>query len=250
MSTNQPHIIFDLDETLIPTTDSYQTAIDELVTYIQTETSLQASEEKIRKIQNEIDISLTNEKGFSIDKFLESFRKTYLVLCSDASVVPDTRHEAEICMIVEDNVRLNVNQYQQRGWIDPQIPTLLQKLKNVATLSLLTKGDTDAQWRKIEAMNITNYIPPERIRISDRKTDKDFLDMIPPTKTIQNSWKVGDSVTSDINPALSLGLNAIHVEPQETWNYEEGDLLRPNNSELHTVSTVTDIESFFVKDTR
>ena len=248
MTQTDPHLIFDLDETLIPTTDAYQTAIDEFVRYIQEETTLMASEEKIRETQNEIDINMIDDQGFSIDRFVESFARTYTQLCVEESIQPQNGHKAEICLIAEDNVRLSIDQYQERGWVDPEVPSLLDSLTDVATLSLLTKGDTDAQWRKIEAMNITEFIPPERIRVSDRKTDRDFLDMIPRSKTVDNSWKIGDSITSDINPALSLGLNAVHVEPEMTWNFEKGELLQPNDSELYTVSDITEIESIFLED--
>lgn len=207
-----------------------------------------ASEAKIRETQNEIDINMIDSQGFSIDRFVESFARTYTQLCVEESIEPENAHKAEICLIAEDNVRLSSDQYQERGWIDPEIPSLLDRLKDMATLSLLTKGDKDAQWRKIEAMNITEFIPPERIRVSDRKTDRDFLEMIPRSKMVENSWKIGDSITSDINPALSLGLNAVHVEPEVTWNFEEGKLLQPNDSELRTVSEVTEIESIFLTD--
>jgi putative hydrolase of the HAD superfamily len=58
---------------------------------------------------------------------------------------------------------------------------------------------------------------------------------------ISEAWVVGDSIRSDINPGLYLGLNAVHVQSPDVWDFEEAQLGTLNNGQLfYTVDTIGD----------
>ena len=40
-----------------------------------------------------------------------------------------------------------------------------------------------------------------------------------------NTWMIGNSPKSDINPALEAGLNAVFVPHQHTWMLEKQDIV-------------------------
>ena len=46
-----------------------------------------------------------------------------------------------------------------------------------------------------------------------------------------NTWMIGNSPKSDINPALEAGLNAVFVPHQHTWMLEKQDIV-PGNGRL------------------
>ena len=48
----------------------------------------------------------------------------------------------------------------------------------------------------------------------------------------EHAWMVGNSIRSDINPALEAGANAILVETNDPWEY---DLVDPFSPHFHRV---------------
>ena len=64
----------------------------------------------------------------------------------------------------------------------------------------------------------------ERAIVVDHKDAAAFRQLVGELKVIPHlTWSVGDSLRSDIRPALAAGLRAVWV-PQRTWSYEEDAL--------------------------
>ena len=60
------------------------------------------------------------------------------------------------------------------------------------------------------------------------------------------TWMVGNSPKSDINPALAAGLNAVFVPHAETWVLENGDLApAPGPGRLLVLERSADLRSHF-----
>jgi len=54
----------------------------------------------------------------------------------------------------------------------------------------------------------------------------------------EKTWMIGNSPSSDINPALEAGLHAVFVPHHNTWELERGEILSPLNGRrlLHVES--------------
>jgi hypothetical protein len=52
---------------------------------------------------------------------------------------------------------------------------------------------------------------------------------------------VGNSIRSDVNPALASGANAIFVEAADPWHY---DIVEPHSPDYVTVSSFADAARF------
>ena len=52
---------------------------------------------------------------------------------------------------------------------------------------------------------------------------------------------VGNSIRSDVNPALASGANAILVEAADPWHY---DIVEPHSPDYVTVSSFADAARF------
>jgi putative hydrolase of the HAD superfamily len=85
-------------------------------------------------------------------------------------------------------------------------------------LILLTKGDFTVQESRIEGSGLKDFFCS--IRILPHKSVEDFRRAILDNELDAGaSWSIGNSLKSDINPALAVGLSAIWI-PHDTWDAE------------------------------
>jgi putative hydrolase of the HAD superfamily len=104
----------------------------------------------------------------------------------------------------------------------PYVDQALDQLQQTHRLILVTKGDVFDQERKLAASGLADYFAAIEIvadknaatyaRIFERHTDG-------PEHTVM----VGNSLRSDILPALEAGSFAVHVPHDLTWSYEHAE---------------------------
>jgi putative hydrolase of the HAD superfamily len=114
---------------------------------------------------------------------------------------------------------------------------VLQRLRNYGTLILYTNGDEEIQKSKIESLGKRFKSYFTKIYITAMKTEEELKEILREVDMpAGKSWVVGNSVKSDINPAVKLGLQSILI-PRGTWQYEESEFL-PND--VIVASTLTE----------
>jgi putative hydrolase of the HAD superfamily len=85
---------------------------------------------------------------------------------------------------------------------------------------LFTKGDPQEQRRKIDASGLAGFF--SAIEIAREKDRESFLDLLSRHRLArEHTWMVGNSPKSDINPAISAGINAIYIPHPRTWELEK-----------------------------
>lgn len=111
-------------------------------------------------------------------------------------------------------------------------------------LFLLTKGDVEEQKLKIERSGIEHYfrqveIVPEKDAATYRRIVEEL--QVDPRHT----WMIGNSPRSDINPALTAGLNAVYIPHPHTWHMEHEEVLHSGKGQLLTLSAFSELRSHF-----
>jgi putative hydrolase of the HAD superfamily len=101
----------------------------------------------------------------------------------------------------------------------PGVREGLERLARSYRLILLTKGHREEQERKVERSRLAPYF--ERVEVVPEKNVETYLELIErldldPAET----WMIGNSPRSDINPALAAGLRAVLVPHPQTWELE------------------------------
>lgn len=234
---NTRRIIFDLDDTLIETTALYLQARDTLAEYIHSNFDTSYTADEITGLQESIDVELVNEYGFSTDRFALSFEETLIQIARDDSF-PVSESDITAVRGIAKSVSLTPEEYAERGW-KSDARLVLEHLSEDYELALLTKGEPELQWKKVNALSITDWIPEEDIHICNRKTPEMFeaaLDGVPP----EQAWKIGDSIKSDINPMLETGGNAINISSPK-WAYEESEVYPNPSGDFYAVDTPSEI---------
>ena len=207
-SIQRPGVIFDGDDTLWQTIPLYRRAKFRFCALIKTEGFESSS---ILQLLENIDIENTKRMGFSRKRFPFSMIQVYRFLCKKRKVQPKRKIENAINCIANEVFSQSV------------VPVIgvqrfLSSLRSRYTLVLATKGDNKVQRMRLDQVHLRPLF--DFIYVLDNKHSAAFRRIIRECKlNVKHSWAIGDSVRSDINPALNAGLKAIWLR-SKTWGYE------------------------------
>jgi len=108
----------------------------------------------------------------------------------------------------------------------PEVESTLQRLAETRyRLAVFTKGELQDQENKLKRSGLQRYF--SHVEITSDKTEREFrqlcrhLDVAP-----EELLMVGNSLKSDIAPALAIGASAIHIPFHVTWQLEQQEAIR------------------------
>lgn len=225
---NKAGIIFDGDDTLWETSVFYTEAKQ---SFFNEMSALGFNSEEVKRQFEKTDIDNLKNFGFTKQRFPTSMEDTYKYFCNSYGV-ENKREIAHKLKVIGYNV------FEKKPLILDHAEKILEELKFSFRLFLATKGDSEIQFSKIEYSGLKSYF--DNIYILDQKTEKEFAQIIEDNDLARDkTWSVGNSLKSDIYPALKVGLCSIWIPHKETWEYEN-DLI-PDSSSFFQVESLTDI---------
>jgi putative hydrolase of the HAD superfamily len=206
------NILFNLDDTLVHCNKYFNQVIDQFAEqmsgWFQT-----IPKEEFKKKQLEVDMESIEEHGLTSERFPESFVNTYLHFSEQTG---------------REKVPSEIERIRELGFKVFEIPiepfpfmneTLRRLKKEGHELYLHTGGDESNQQRKITQLELAMYFE-NRIFISKHKDTTALYDIM---KTMDFdpaiTWMVGNSLRTDIVPALELGINTIYIPTETEWKY-------------------------------
>ena len=111
-------------------------------------------------------------------------------------------------------------------------------------LLLLTKGDLEEQKLKVERSGIEGFfrqvviVPEKDVATYHRVVTELRLES-------KQTWMVGNSPRSDINPSLAAGLNAVYIPHPHTWHLEHEEVKNAGEGRVLTLSSFAELRSHF-----
>jgi len=229
--------IFDLDDTLYSCEEDYSEEIFNAGLIILNDVKEHApGAKKFCELREKIDMEQMPDKGLGYKpRFAESLVLTYQTICKRSYIKPKNQiikklHQIGMSVFRVDNLA--------KGLIDGAKETLEFLVKNDDTLHLLTRGAEDIQNQKIDLNDARQYFTT--IKILETKTALDFKAL----KNGKKTYSVGDSITSDVNPAIEAGIQPIHI-PRETWENNFGKISNPRK--VITLKRISDIIEIYDK---
>ena len=222
MSKRQDAIIFDGDDTLWQNQIFYEQAKEQFYKLMEN----QGFDRKaVTSKLSEIDVSNVQRFGFSRRRFPESLKETYEYFCRNQGRPVDPA-------ILKQVYRIGNSVFHRKPVLMDGAQQVLEQLSKEYRLYLYTSGDPYIQRRKLKYLKLAKYF--EAIYIRERKNEAELQDILheqnlDPKKT----WMIGNSLRSDINPALKLGLKCIWVR-SSCWEYDTelpitSDILQVNS---------------------
>ncbi len=102
----------------------------------------------------------------------------------------------------------------------------LARLSGHCHLLLLTKGDREAQESKLARSGLGHLF--DGVHVVPEKEAEVIRGLLARYGLrLEQTWMVGNSPRSDINPALEAGVGAIYVPHPNTWKLEHDEIAEP-----------------------
>jgi putative hydrolase of the HAD superfamily len=210
MNPSSQTLLIDADDTLWENNIYFERAIADFISFLN---HRERSPTEIREILNDVERECIVTHGYGLPSFTRSLVKTFERL----SVEPITPalHET-----IHGFARTIAEQPVQ---MLPRVMETLEYLPDRHRLILVTKGNFPEQSGKVERSGLKHYF--REVEIVPEKNASTYGRIIDQHRlATEQTWMVGNSPKSDINPALAAGLNAIFVPHDETWVLEHEEL--------------------------
>jgi putative hydrolase of the HAD superfamily len=192
--------------------------------------------EEVRLVINEVERQTIMERGYGSHSFAHSLVRTFERLSAEP-ITPELHQTIW-------NFAHRISGYPIK-LIDGVPETLNYLSDRRHHMILMTKGDITEQAAKVERSGVKEYFAAvEIVAEKDAGTYRSVVSkygLLP-----EVTWMIGNSPKSDINPALSAGINAVFVPHDQTWILEHDTLDPvPQTCRLLQVERFSDLKSHF-----
>lgn len=225
------YLLIDADDTLWENNIYFEDAFDDFVAFLGHSSLTHA---QIRDVLNEIESANAKIHGYGSINFGRNLRQLY-------------EHLAERHIQEEDLAR--VMGFAERILEQPielieGVEETLGQLAARHELTLFTKGNPEEQRLKVERSGLERYFRHTAIV---KEKDPSAYRLLVDRRSLpaSDTWMIGNSPKSDINPALEAGLGAVLVPHARTWVLELQDLKTPEGSRFRQVERFSDLTALF-----
>lgn len=229
-------VLVDFDDTLVDTAPRFARARDSLFRLL-VEAGFDAAEAE-RVHHQEVDPAMRERHGFGPHRMGPAFAETYLALCAAAGIDPEEAFAAR-CL------ELGAAVAGTPPALDGAFPALRRLSRRLPTAIYTQSADAAYQLRCLREAGVVDLVGDARVRVVPVKTAavlRETLDAFG-VEDPAGAWMVGNSLRSDINPALELGVNAILVEQPDPWHH---DVVEPLHDGFRRASAFSEAVDFLL----
>lgn len=200
--------IFDLDDTLVYTSWTFNQPALEACRELTLALGVKAPH-VLDIIQKQVQINITTLERCHEDRFAQSWVEAYEHFAAEQGVAPN------------DDCRRRIFEAAMTYRSTPValVPHALDCLRRCRQqgheVHILTQGDEEGQMRKVTETGIDRVVSPDRIRIVPMKSAEVLRAMV----GNQEAAMIGNSLRSDILPAVETGIFAFHISAA-TWGFD------------------------------
>lgn len=225
------YIFFDLDDTLIITQPEYNNITNKTTELVKKLINSDlVSTDIILQKHKEIDFKNVSLYGLSKKRFPTSWVETYEVL----SKMVGKEIKSEDIQLVNDTasqIFTNIIPLYEEAH------SVLRTLKGLNyELYILTAGDNEIQNKRVDDAQIRGYFSDVYIVPSK---NPEVMSEILSGKDKESCIMIGNSLRSDIYPALSNGIKAIHLV-RDTWEYDQYEIDK-NNRNYRAINNLSEV---------
>jgi len=225
-------LLIDADDTLWENNIYFERAIASFISFLNHH---EYSPAQVRAVLNDVERECVVSHGYGLNSFTRSLALTFERL----SVEPITPalHETIVGFthVIADHPME----------VRPGVLETLPYLAGRHRLILMTKGVPTEQAGKLDRSGLAEHF--SEIEIVPEKDEAIYRAMIVKhSLSPRETWMLGNSPKSDINPALAAGLNAVFLPHGDTWVLEHEDLAEATPpSRLLVVETFAGLREYF-----
>jgi putative hydrolase of the HAD superfamily len=220
-------VLVDFDDTLVDTGPRFQNARRSFLALMRDAGF--AEDVAYDMLYNRVDPGMRAKYGLGPRRMEPAFLETYRRLCDLHGVAPDDD-------IAAHAAALGRSCYGPPPAFEGALDALRRLSSELPTVVYTQSGDLEYQLECVRGAGVIEIVTEQRIRVCAHKDADMFIRTLESygVKDPAHAWMVGNSIRSDINPALEAGANAILVETSDPWEY---DLVDPHSPHFHRVPT-------------
>ncbi|MEO8597889.1 MAG: HAD family hydrolase [Candidatus Solibacter sp.] len=224
------NLIIDADDTLWENNIYFERAFEQFAAFLDHSTMSGA---EVRDILDEIERTNARIHGYGSLNFGRNLAECYRHLAErDIS-------EADLTTVISFAERILECPME----VIEGVAETLAYLAGRHNLTLFTKGHVDEQRLKIDRSGLAQYFG--HTGIVKEKDAEAYRCLVRERGMLAgDTWMIGNSPKSDVNPALEAGLNAVFVPHAHTWILEKQDIV-PGSGKLLTVERFEDLRKHF-----
>jgi len=224
------NLVFDADDTLWENNIYFERAFEDFCAFLD-HSALTARQ--VRDVLNEIELVNAKVHGYGSLNFGKNLQQAYRHLAEREIRSEDLDHVMSLAKRI----------LEQPLEVIDGVEETLAELAGRHDLTLFTKGHPEEQRMKVDRSGLGRYFAHTAIvKEKDAPAYRRLVEGrgFRPAET----WMIGNSPKSDINPALEAGLNAVLVPHPHTWVLERQDL-REGGERLRVVGNFSELRDFF-----
>jgi putative hydrolase of the HAD superfamily len=199
-------LLIDADDTLWENNIYFERAIAAFIGYLNHRSYTPA---EVRTALNAVERETILAHGYGLSSFTRS-----LVTCFERlSPAPMTEEKTQQILSFARSIA------EQEIELLPGVKETLAELAGRHRLILMTKGNHAEQADKLARSGLSGCF--SAVEIVQEKDPPTYREVIARQElTPHTSWMIGNSIKSDINPALAAGLHAVFLFHKDTWVLE------------------------------
>jgi putative hydrolase of the HAD superfamily len=199
-------LLIDADDTLWENNIYFERAIAAFIGYLNHRDYTPA---EVRTALNAVERETILAHGYGLSSFTRS-----LVTCFERlSPAPMTEEKTQQILSFARSIA------EQEIELLPGVKETLAELAGRHRLILMTKGNHAEQADKLARSGLSGCF--SAVEIVQEKDPPAYREVIARQElTPHTSWMIGNSIKSDINPALAAGLHAVFLFHKDTWVLE------------------------------
>ncbi|NOZ13465.1 MAG: HAD family hydrolase [Acidobacteria bacterium] len=198
--------------------------------------------EKAGFVRNEVDSVLkridserTHEIGFGSMGYREAMRRTMMFFYGKTG-----RRMSAADTALLDEVQKSVHLHSVALY--PGVAETLAYLREKYPLFLVTKGVEDEQLGKVERAGVARFF--RDVFVLPDKTPALYRGLAGDLKvSAGESWMIGNSPRSDINPPAEIGMGTVLIKKERAWDFEEVPL--KHNGRFYQITDFRQLKEIF-----
>jgi len=224
----QQHLIFDADDTLWENNIYFERAFDEFVDFLN---HSRLTPQQVRDVLDELEAVNAKVHGYGSHRFGRNLQEVYQHL-AEREIRPEDLHT-----VMGFAERILDAPMELMPGVQETIPYLSERHE----LTIFTKGNIDEQRLKIDRSGLAPYFAHAAI-VKEKNTTAYQQLVQERAMQPEQTWMIGNSPRSDINPSLAAGLNAVYVPHERTWILEREEIRPPTGkARLLRVDCLSDL---------
>ena len=225
-------LLIDADDTLWENNIFFERAIAAFTSYLN---HREYSPAEVRQTLNAVERETILAHGYGLTSFTRS-----LVTCFER-LSPEPVAEEKAARVRGFARTISEQEIQ----LLPDVADTLKELAHRHRLILMTKGNQAEQADKLARSGLAEHFAAvEIVAEKDPPTYRAVMELH--ELTPHTSWMIGNSIKSDINPALAAGLHAVFLFHKDTWVLEHAELApAPEGQQLIELDAFTKLTTIF-----